>query len=185
MALPPMLLIRPTISVLIRPVSTISTTWTSSFARDALAVGELRLSSQLLQRLGDLGAAAVDDDGLEAGGLQQHHLLGEAALQLWIHHRRAAVLDDGALAAELADVAQRLDDQRPVRADRRALDAHPPRARTGVILGVDLHVVEGQVAAERARRFLATPRSSRTEISAFFMRAPSTFASKATGPPLP
>ena len=113
-ALPPRLLMRPTISVLIRPVSTISTTWTSSLPGDALAVGELGLAPQLLQRLGDLGAAAVDDHGLEAGRLQQHHLLGEAALQRRVDHRRAAVLDDRALAAELADVAQRLDDQRPV-----------------------------------------------------------------------
>ena len=81
-------------------------------AGDALAVGELGLVPHPLQRLGDLGAAAVDDDRSQPGRLQQHHLLGEAALQRRIDHRRAAVLDDGALAGELADVAERLDDQR-------------------------------------------------------------------------
>ena len=68
-------------------------------ARDALAVGELGLAPHLLERLRDLGPAAVDDHRLQPGRLQQHDLLGEAALERRIDHRRAAVLDDRALAA--------------------------------------------------------------------------------------
>src|SRR6185436_5052770 len=56
--------------------------------------------------------AAVDDDRAQAGRLQQHHVLGEAALQRRIDHGGAAVLDDGAGAGELLDVAERLHHQR-------------------------------------------------------------------------
>ena len=49
--------------------------------------------------LRDLRAAAVDDDGADAGEAQEHHVLGERAAQAVVDHRVAAVLhhDDRAL----------------------------------------------------------------------------------------
>ena len=59
---------------------------------------------------GDVGAAAMDDDGVHADVLEQHDVARELLAQLRVVHRRAAVLDHDRRAVELADVGQRLEE---------------------------------------------------------------------------
>ena len=55
---------------------------------------ELRLDAELVEHPGDLRAAAVHDDGLEAGEAQERDVLGEGDLEGLVGHRVAAVLHD-------------------------------------------------------------------------------------------
>src|SRR3546814_6942010 len=48
-------------------------------------------SSDLLQHRADLRAAAMNDDGVDADRLQQHHILGEIAGKFGIAHGMAAI----------------------------------------------------------------------------------------------
>ncbi len=57
----------------------------------------------------DLGAAAVDDHRAQADVLQQDDVLQHLGAPRLLHHRRAAILDDDGLAAELTQVRQGLD----------------------------------------------------------------------------
>ena len=77
-------------------------------ARDALARAELALDAQAVEHGGDLGAAAVDDDGADAGEPQERDVIREGLLELRAHHRVAAVLDDDGRAREGLDPGQRL-----------------------------------------------------------------------------
>ena len=61
-ALPPSALIAMTISLLIEPASTISTTSTVALVGDAEAAAELRLDAELLEHLADLRPAAMHHD---------------------------------------------------------------------------------------------------------------------------
>ena len=70
---------------------------------------ELAVLAQPFEQGADLGAAAVDDHRVDPHQLHQHHVAGEALLQGLVHHGVAAVLDHHGLAAEAADVGQRLD----------------------------------------------------------------------------
>ena len=99
-------------SVLTLPSSTIFATSTVSRVGDPQALDELDLHSEPLHVLGDVGAAAVDDDRVEADVLEQHDVGGELVAERVVAHRRAAVLDHHRAAVELADVGQRLE-QRP------------------------------------------------------------------------
>lgn len=58
----------------------------------------------------DLRAAAVHDDGLEAGVVQEHDVLGERGLQVLVDHGVAAELDDDGLAVVPGQPGQRLDE---------------------------------------------------------------------------
>jgi hypothetical protein len=49
----------------------------------------------------------VDDDGQDAAGPQEHHVVGEGAAALLVDHRVAAVLDDHDVAVELLEPRQR------------------------------------------------------------------------------
>ena len=74
-----------------------------------------------LHVVGDVGAAAVDDDRVEADVLEQHDVGRERLAQRLVAHRRAAVLDHDGAAVELADVGQRLEQGLDA---RRGLRAH-------------------------------------------------------------
>jgi hypothetical protein len=71
------------------------------------AAAELARDAEPGEHLGDLRAAAVDDDGQDAAGPQEDHVLGEGAAALVVHHRVAAVLDHHDVAVELAQPGQR------------------------------------------------------------------------------
>ena len=47
---------------------------------------------------------------MQAHLAQEHHVLGEALLEVLVDHRVAAVFDDDALAGELLEPRQRLDE---------------------------------------------------------------------------
>src|SRR5919106_2112670 len=107
---------------------------------DRLGVGhphaahELRLLAELLHQCTDLGAAAVDDDGIDPDQLQEDDVEGKRSLEVVRLHGRAAVLDDERLAAELSDVRQRLQEDldlaRGVGAHRMYLDRSWSRLRS-------------------------------------------------------
>ncbi len=78
------------------------------FVRDAHALDEGALLADLLERLVDLGTAAVHDDRIDADQLQQNDVAREALLQTLFGHCVAAVLDDHGLAVILANIRQRL-----------------------------------------------------------------------------
>ncbi len=71
---------------------------------------ELADDAVLVQGGADLRAAAVHDDGLEAGVVQEHHVLGEGGLQVLVDHGVAAELDDDGLAVVPDQPRQRLDE---------------------------------------------------------------------------
>ncbi len=68
----------------------------------------MRFDAELLQHRADLRAAAVDDHRIDAGLLEQHHVLGEIARLVLVAHRVAAVFhhDDRVVVAQ--HVRQRL-----------------------------------------------------------------------------
>ena len=53
----------------------------------------------------------MDDDRVDAHCLEQHHVLGEVALQLGIAHRVAAIFDDKGRAGIALQIGQRLDER--------------------------------------------------------------------------
>jgi hypothetical protein len=74
----------------------------------AQAADELPLEPDLVEHLGDLGTAAVDDDGVSTDGAQEGHVGGEGRLEILVDHRVAAVLHDDDLAAVVQQPGQRL-----------------------------------------------------------------------------
>ena len=77
--------------------------------RDTQSIDKLRFLTALLDPAADGLAAAVHDDGLEADELEQGNILDDTALQLFIAHCAAAVLDDDDLAVEFLNIGERLD----------------------------------------------------------------------------
>lgn len=71
---------------------------------------ELADDAVLVEGGADLGAAAVHDDGLETGVVQEHDVLGEGGLQVLVDHGVAAELDDDRLAVVPDQPGQRLDE---------------------------------------------------------------------------
>jgi hypothetical protein len=61
---------------------------------DAQPADKARFDAQPLEHRADLRPAAVHDDRIDAHRLQQHHVLGEVALQFGIAHRVAAIFHD-------------------------------------------------------------------------------------------
>ncbi|MNK97895.1 hypothetical protein D3C87_1182440 [compost metagenome] len=74
---------------------------------DAHAVDEMALDRQALEQVTDLRAATVNHHRVDAHGLHQHDVAGEAGFQLLAFHRVAAVFDHQCLADITADVRQR------------------------------------------------------------------------------
>ncbi|MDQ0841647.1 hypothetical protein QFZ68_001327 [Streptomyces sp. V1I6] len=72
----------------------------------------LELADQAVpvERRGDLRAAAVHDDRLEAGVAQEDDVLGEGRLQVLVDHGVAAELDDDGLAVVAGEPRQGLDE---------------------------------------------------------------------------
>ena len=88
---------------------------------DPQALVELHLEPEFVHVAGDLGAAAVDDDRVQADVLEQHDVGGEGVAQVLVEHRRAAVLDHHGAAVELADVGQGLEQRLHARGRRSGL----------------------------------------------------------------
>ena len=97
-----------TISLLMRPASTISTTSTVGLSVTRRPCTNSLLSCEALEHAGDLRAAAVHDDGVHAGLLQEHDILGEGCRQFGIAHGMAAVFDDHGLPVVALHVRQGL-----------------------------------------------------------------------------
>ena len=74
---------------------------------DPQAAAELRLDAELVEHRGDLRAAAVHDDRLEAGEPQERDVLGERLLEGVVGHRVAAVLHHDDLAVVALQPRQR------------------------------------------------------------------------------
>ena len=75
---------------------------------DAQAAAELALHAEPAEHARDLGPAAVDDHGADAGEAQEDHVLGERPAQRVVGHGVAAVLDDDHRALEALQPRQRL-----------------------------------------------------------------------------
>jgi len=71
-------------------------------------VDEVGLDVEPVQQIADLGAATVHHDGIDAHQFHQHHIPGEAALELLVFHGVAAVLDHYRLAGKPLDIGQAL-----------------------------------------------------------------------------
>jgi hypothetical protein len=76
---------------------------------DAQALDELHLHAHPLHVVGDLGAAAMDDDRVHPDVLEEDDVPCERLAELLVAHRRAAVLDDDRAPVELPDVRERLE----------------------------------------------------------------------------
>ncbi len=86
---------------------------------DAQPADKLDGQSETLHVGGDVGAAAVHDDRVQADVLEQHDVARELLAQRLVLHRGAAVLDDDGLAVKLPDVRESLQ-QRAYIAHARA-----------------------------------------------------------------
>ena len=74
---------------------------------DPQAAAELRLDAEPVEHRGDLRAAAVHDDRLEAGEAQEDDVLGERPLEGVVGHGVAAVLHHDDLAVVALQPRQR------------------------------------------------------------------------------
>ncbi|SKW02124.1 Uncharacterised protein [Mycobacteroides abscessus subsp. massiliense] len=75
---------------------------------DPEATLELSGNTKLFQHRGDLRAAAVHDDRVDAAVAQEHHVFGEGVLERIVGHGVAAVLDHDDGAMQLLEPWQRL-----------------------------------------------------------------------------
>ena len=109
-ALPPSAPIQPTICLLIEPASTISTTSTVASSVTRRPAWNSDLMPSLASMRADLRPAAVHDDRLDAGLLEQHDVLGEILRRGAVAHGVAAVFDDHDLLVVALHVRQGLDE---------------------------------------------------------------------------
>jgi hypothetical protein len=82
---------------------------------DAVAADEAALDAEPLEHGGDLRAAAVHDDGPDAGVPQVDHVLGEGALQRVVDHGVAAELHHDGLPGVALQPREALDECRRLR----------------------------------------------------------------------
>ncbi len=73
----------------------------------AHAIDEVAFDRQALEQVTDLRATTVYDHRVDAHGLHQHDVAGEAGLELLAFHRVAAVFDHQGLADVASDIRQR------------------------------------------------------------------------------
>jgi hypothetical protein len=78
--------------------------------RDPQAALKGRLDAELVEHAADLRPAAMHDDRLQAGLLEQHDVLGEILGRSRIAHGVAAILDDDHFLIVALHVRQRLDE---------------------------------------------------------------------------
>ncbi len=86
-ALPPCRLISATISLLILPPSTISTTSIVASSVTRMPRTKRVGMPSRSRSFSICGPAAVNDDRIDADELEEHDVLGEALLQLVVDHR--------------------------------------------------------------------------------------------------
>ena len=79
---------------------------------DPEAALEIPFDAKPFEHRGDLRAAAVHDDGMDAAVAQEHHVRGERGLQHLVGHRVAAVLHDDDAVVQLFEPRQRLGEDR-------------------------------------------------------------------------
>ncbi len=120
-ALPPCRLIAETMSLLMAPASTISTTSTVGLSVTRRPCTKSEVICNFLQHGGDLRAAAVHDDGVHARLLQVDDVLRERVRQRRIAHRVAAELDDDGLVVIAYEMRQRLGQDARLNVGRRLL----------------------------------------------------------------
>ena len=108
-ALPPALLMSVTMSWLMRPPRTISTTSSVSSSVTRMPWMNSLCLPSFCSSAPICGPGAVHHHRVHADQLEQHHVLGEVLLQRHVGHRVAAVLDHDGAVVELADVRQGLD----------------------------------------------------------------------------
>jgi len=80
-----------------------------SFVGDAVAVDKAGRQIFLPHGRGDRLAAAVDDDGIDAHGLQENDVAHDAFDEVGVFHRGAAILDHGRCAREIVGNRQRFE----------------------------------------------------------------------------
>ena len=91
---------------------------------NAHALNELALLANTGEQILDLRAATVDDDDIEADQFEQDDIACEAAFQMLVGHRVAAVFDDDGLAVETLDVGQGFGEDCGLDAGGKVFDAH-------------------------------------------------------------
>ena len=104
----PSALISATISLLIEPASTISTISTVCWSVTRRPPSNLRFDAHLGQHRADLRAAAMHDDRIDAGLLQQRDVAGEGLAELDVAHGVAAIFHHDGLVLVALHVGQRL-----------------------------------------------------------------------------
>ena len=72
----------------------------------------MRFLADFLKHSGNVGTAAVNDDGIDADELEQGDVIHDGLLELFVDHCVSAVLDDESLTAHLPDVRKCLDQNR-------------------------------------------------------------------------
>ena len=76
---------------------------------DPHTLDETALFANLFQQFPDLRTTPVYDNRVHPDLFEQYDILREAALQVFIHHRVAAKLDDHGLLIQRLDIGQGLD----------------------------------------------------------------------------
>ena len=110
-ALPPSALIAMTISLLIDPASTISTTSTVCLSVTRRPARNSDLMPRRVEHLADLRPAAMHHDRPHAGGLEERDVAGKGPGELGVAHGVAAILHHDDLAVVAQHVGQRRRDQ--------------------------------------------------------------------------
>ena len=103
---------------------------------DAQAAGKAQFDAELLQHRADLRAAAVHDDRIQAGLLEQHHVAREIALLLLVAHGVAAIFHHDGRIVIAQHMRQRLHEDFGLflRADfRRFGHGRSGRVRVGAL----------------------------------------------------
>jgi ABC-2 type transport system ATP-binding protein len=73
---------------------------------DPHALNKFRILAQALQQAGDLRTAAMHHHRIDTHQLHQHHIHGEAALQVFVDHGVPTVFDNDGFATEALDIRQ-------------------------------------------------------------------------------
>ena len=76
------------------------------------AVYEMGFLADFIEHAGNVGSAAMNDDGVDADELEERNVIHDGLLKFFIDHCVSAILDDEGLTAHLLDVRKRFDEDR-------------------------------------------------------------------------